>query len=90
MFFTKCVYKSYFHHTMCESTCDTLTSSSANQGDNTVSVAQSSQKKKKRAQAHLKMFFTKCVYKSYMFNIYCHVIAHEDEEVRMILSPLLN
>ena len=26
---------------MCESTCDTLTSSAANQGDNTVSVAQS-------------------------------------------------
>ena len=30
----------YFHHTTCESTCDTLTSSAANQGDNTVSVAQ--------------------------------------------------
>ena len=27
---------------MCESTCDTLTSSAANQGDNTVSVAQGS------------------------------------------------
>ena len=25
---------------MCESTCDTLSSSAANQGDNTVSVAQ--------------------------------------------------
>ena len=30
----------YFHHTTCESTCDTLSSSAANQGDNTVSVAQ--------------------------------------------------
>ena len=30
----------YFHHTTCESTCDTLASSAANQGDNTVSVAQ--------------------------------------------------
>ena len=30
----------FFHHTMCESTCDTLSSSAANQGDNTVSVAQ--------------------------------------------------
>ena len=30
----------YFHHTACESTCDTLSSSAANQGDNTVSVAQ--------------------------------------------------
>ena len=30
----------FFHHTTCESTCDTLTSSAANQGDNTVSVAQ--------------------------------------------------
>ena len=30
----------FFHHTTCESTCDTLTSSVANQGDNTVSVAQ--------------------------------------------------
>ena len=30
----------FFHHTVCESTCDTLTSSVANQGDNTVSVAQ--------------------------------------------------
>ena len=29
-----------FHHTTCESRCDTLTSSAANQGDNTVSVAQ--------------------------------------------------
>ena len=29
-----------FHHTTCESTCDTLTSSAANQGDNTVSVTQ--------------------------------------------------
>ena len=30
----------YFHHTTCESTCDTLNSLAANQGDNTVSVAQ--------------------------------------------------
>ena len=30
----------YFHHTTCESTWDTLASSAANQGDNTVSVAQ--------------------------------------------------
>ena len=30
----------FFHHTACESTCDTLTSSAANQGDYTVSVAQ--------------------------------------------------
>ena len=30
----------FFHHTMCESMCDTLASSAANQGDNTVSVAQ--------------------------------------------------
>ena len=29
-----------FHHTTCGSTCDTLSSSVANQGDNTVSVAQ--------------------------------------------------
>ena len=29
-----------FHHTTCESMCDTLASSAANQGDNTVSVAQ--------------------------------------------------
>ena len=32
--------KIFFHHTTCESTCDTLASSAANQGDNTVSVAQ--------------------------------------------------
>ena len=30
----------FFHHTTYESTCDTLTSLAANQGDNTVSVAQ--------------------------------------------------
>ena len=30
----------FFHHTTCESTCDTLASSAANQSDNTVSVAQ--------------------------------------------------
>ena len=30
----------FFNHTMCESMCDILTSSAANQGDNTVSVAQ--------------------------------------------------
>ena len=30
----------FFHHTTCESTCDILASSAANQGDNTVSVAQ--------------------------------------------------
>ena len=30
----------YFHHTKCESTCDTLSSSATNQGDNTVSIAQ--------------------------------------------------
>ena len=30
----------FFHHTTCESTCDTLASSAANQADNTVSVAQ--------------------------------------------------
>ena len=29
----------FFHHT-CESTCDTLSSSATNQGDNTVLVAQ--------------------------------------------------
>ena len=29
----------FFHHTTCESTCDTLSSSDANQGDKTVSVA---------------------------------------------------
>ena len=29
-----------FHHTTCGSTCDTLASSAAIQGDNTVSVAQ--------------------------------------------------
>ena len=33
-------YNFFFHHTTCESTCDTLASSDANQGDNTVSVAQ--------------------------------------------------
>ena len=33
-------YYYFFHHTTCESTCDTLASSAANQGDNTVSVAQ--------------------------------------------------
>ena len=32
----------YFYHTTCESTCDTLSSSAANQDDNTVSVAQGS------------------------------------------------
>ena len=36
-----CIYLFiYFHHTTCESTCDTLSSSAANQSDNTVSVAQ--------------------------------------------------
>ena len=35
-----CGFAYFFHHTTCESTCDTLTSSAANQGDNTVSVAQ--------------------------------------------------
>ena len=34
------IYIFFFYHTMCESTCDTLASSAANQGDNTVSVAQ--------------------------------------------------
>ena len=34
------MYMYIFHHITCESTCDTLTSSAANQGDNTVSVAQ--------------------------------------------------
>ena len=34
------IYFFFFHHTTCESTCDTLASSAANQGDNTVSVAQ--------------------------------------------------
>ena len=29
----------FFHHTTCGSTCDTLASSAAIQGDNTVSVA---------------------------------------------------
>ena len=33
-------YNFFFHHKTCESTCDTLSSSAANQGDNTVSVAQ--------------------------------------------------
>ena len=32
----------FFHHTTCESMCDTLPSSAANQGDNTVLVAQGS------------------------------------------------
>ena len=32
----------FFHHTTCESTCNTLSSSAANQGDNTVPVAQGS------------------------------------------------
>ena len=30
----------FFHHTTCESTCDTLPSTAANQSDKTVSVAQ--------------------------------------------------
>ena len=34
------IYIFFFYHTTCESTCDTLASSAANQGDNTVSVAQ--------------------------------------------------
>ena len=33
------IYIYIFHHTTCESTCDTLASSAANQGDNTVSIA---------------------------------------------------
>ena len=33
------IYIFFFHHTTCGSTCDTLASSAANQGDNTVSVA---------------------------------------------------
>ena len=37
----------YIHHTTCESTCDNLSSSAANQGDNTVSVAQSGTGRKK-------------------------------------------
>ena len=36
----KNVRRLFFHHTTCESTCNTLASSAANQGDNTVSVAQ--------------------------------------------------
>ena len=35
-----CLLYFFFHHTTCEGTCDTLASSAANQGDNTVSVAQ--------------------------------------------------
>ena len=39
--FFRCIFFIFhFYHTMCESTCDTLSSSAANQGDNTVSVAQ--------------------------------------------------
>ena len=34
------IYILFFHHTTCGSTCDTLASSAAIQGDNTVSVAQ--------------------------------------------------
>ena len=34
------VYIKFFHHTTCGSTCHTLTSLAANQGDNTVFVAQ--------------------------------------------------
>ena len=37
-FFTLLIY--FFHHTTCESKYNTLASSAANQGDNTVSVAQ--------------------------------------------------
>ena len=33
-------YYFFFHHTTCESTCDTLAPSAANHSDNTVSVAQ--------------------------------------------------
>ena len=32
----------FFHHTTCESTCDNLSTSATNQGDNTVLVAQGS------------------------------------------------
>ena len=35
---------------MCESTCDTLASSAANQGDNTVSVAHPEKKKQKKLE----------------------------------------
>ena len=34
------IYIYFFHYTTCEITCDTLSSLAANQGDNTVSVAQ--------------------------------------------------
>ena len=37
-----CVCVCIFHHTTSESTYDTLPSSAANQGDNTISVAQGS------------------------------------------------
>ena len=40
MFMHTYIYTFFFHHTTCESTCDNLPSSAANQGDNTVSVAQ--------------------------------------------------
>ena len=35
------IYTYFFHRSTCESTCNTLPSSAANQGDNTISVAQS-------------------------------------------------
>ena len=40
IFMTSSFCYEFFHHTTCESTCDTLSSSAANQGDNNVSVAQ--------------------------------------------------
>ena len=40
MYVCMCIYFFFFYHTTCESMCDTMSSSAANQGDNTVSVAQ--------------------------------------------------
>ena len=58
----KCVYVFIFHHTTCESTCDTLASSAANQGDNTVSVAQGGIHEYEYKCVYVYICICRCVY----------------------------
>ena len=62
------IFFSYFHHTTSESTCDTLSSSAANQGDNTVSLVQGGTATPGDIYIYIYIYI-------YIFSASCHAIS---------------
>ena len=77
-----------FHHTTCESKCDTLPSSAANHGDNTVSVAQSGTA---TPGATKQLFPPDRVFKRNIYiYIYIYITVATHRQICFVLSELIS